>query len=217
MVLLDRCRLFLIALVLGGFVCGTLSGIAQESGVNPAAESGEESKTQSPVAELLSPIATGFVQKLARGEFAEAVTQFDETMTKALPADRLEMVWKNVTQAVGDYRESTGTHHEAVDVYDIIFVTCKFERASLDVKFVFDKERRVTGLFFVPVTHREAYRPPAYVDEAAYREVEVTFGKEPWVISGTRIIPGRDEQARSRILSLMCRGMPNIWRIRPGN
>lgn len=189
MVSLGCCKPFTIAMMLVAVSFGAASAVAQQSLDDRAAPDGQAPGTSSPKEEALSPIAIAFVQKLARGDFASAVSQFDETMTKALPADRLEAVWKNITRSVGAYQQSTGTHYESGDVYDILFVTCKFELASLDVKVVFDKEARVTGLFFLPATHRAAYRPPSYVDEAAYREIEVTFGSEPWLMAGTLSLP----------------------------
>jgi hypothetical protein len=34
--------------------------------------------------------------------------------------------------------------------YDVVLVTCAFEKAELDVKVVYNNEQQVSGLWFVP-------------------------------------------------------------------
>jgi hypothetical protein len=72
----------------------------------------------------------------------------------------------------------------------VVFVTCEFEKVTLDVRVVFDKEKRIGGFQFVPSLPPAKYEPPAYADPARFveREVEVGKGGE-WPLGATLTIP----------------------------
>jgi len=80
------------------------------------------------------------------------VAQYDATMKGALPEPKLREAWQTLLQQAGPFQKRLGTRQEAQAGYQIVFVTCQFERATLDIKVVFNAERQVAGLFFVPAT-----------------------------------------------------------------
>ena len=92
----------------------------------------------------------GVVDQLAGEDFAGVVARFDATMTTALPEPKLRDAWQNLRQQAGSFQKRLGTRVEKQQGYEIVFVTCQFERAVLDTKVVLDADRRVAGLFFVP-------------------------------------------------------------------
>src|SRR5205085_2919124 len=94
--------------------------------------------------------ATAFVAALSRGEFAAAVADFDDAMQKALPADKLKTAWESVTQRYGPYQKQTRTRTETKGKLEIVFVTCQFEKMLLDVRVLFDAEKKIGGLQFLP-------------------------------------------------------------------
>ncbi len=52
---------------------------------------------------------------------------------------------------MGKFKKHTDTHTEQILNYDIVYQTCEFENAVLDVKLVYTKEGdKITGFFFVP-------------------------------------------------------------------
>ena len=91
-----------------------------------------------------------FVKLLAAEQFVTAVEHFDETMKNALPVEKLEEAWKFTTSQVGAFKRQMGSRTEKQGEYDTVFVTCEFEKGPLDVKVVYNSERQVAGLFFVP-------------------------------------------------------------------
>lgn len=96
--------------------------------------------------------AQDFVDALAAGEFDKAVGGFDDTMTKAMPAAQLKTTWATVETQAGKFQKRRSSRIEKAKVkdYDIVFVTCDFEKAALDVKIVYTSDGKVTGLFFTP-------------------------------------------------------------------
>ena len=100
----------------------------------------------------LEQAAREFVDRLAEENFTEAVRTFDATMSEAFPAEKLEEVWTKLQEQVGTYEKQLSVRTEKYDQYDIVFVTCKFSKAILDVKVVYNSRKQVAGLWIVQPT-----------------------------------------------------------------
>ncbi|MGO9201878.1 MAG: alpha/beta fold hydrolase [Limisphaerales bacterium] len=133
-----------------------------------------------------------FVDLLAKGNFARAVTQFDPTMTKAAPEAKLGDIWQGLQAQTGAFKRALGARAEKLMGYDIVLVTCEFARTNLDVKVVFNSNRQVAGLFFVPSRSAAPPPPPPYVRTNAFRERPVTVGSSEWPLPGTLAVPVGD-------------------------
>src|SRR5262245_2487150 len=94
--------------------------------------------------------AEGFVELLAKGNFAGAVGMFDAKMQSALPEEKLRDAWAAINTKAGRFQNRVRTQAQKVGAYDVVFVTCQFEKGPLDVKVVFDSDGKVGGLFFTP-------------------------------------------------------------------
>ena len=162
---------------------------AAESNASPVAASAPASQPVSQTTDL-SAAGTQLVDMLVKGDSAAAVGRFDSTMKSALPEQKLKEVWQTIQQQAGPFTRRLGTRMERVDGYDVVFVTCQFERAELDAKMVFDTDKRIAGLFFVPSqpAAQEAALP-SYVKPGAFREEEFTVGSGEWSLPGTLTLP----------------------------
>jgi dienelactone hydrolase len=129
------------------------------------------------------------VQNMVKEQFAVIADGFDAKMKNALPAAKLKTAWQMLLVQAGAYQHITGARFITDKAYKIVFVTCQFERAALDVKIVFDAAGQVAGLLFLPAEPPTAYTPPDYVKRDAFDEKEVLIGVEPWVLPGTLAIP----------------------------
>ncbi len=139
--------------------------------------------------DLLTARAKEFVQALEKGHFGDSVRYFDETMAKLAPPEKMKEVWEAIIKQVGRFKEQKGIRTESISQYDIVYVTCEFEMASLDIKVVFNKDGQIAGQFFVPSKPDAEYSPPNYVDKDSFKEEEVKFGVEGWHLPGTLTIP----------------------------
>lgn len=131
-----------------------------------------------------------FVELLAKEDFAGAVAQFDATMKAGLPEPKLRETWQAVQAQAGPFQKQLGARATKVAGYDVVLVTCQFERTALDTKVVFDAKGQVAGLFFVP-SHAaaDASGPPPYARTNAFREKEFTVGRGEWRLPGTLTLP----------------------------
>ena len=136
--------------------------------------------------------ATSFVALLATGDFAKAIYTFDATMRGALPESKLRDIWNGLIGQAGAFVKQGATRTERAAGYEIVFVTCEFERANLDVKVVYDADGKIAGLFFLPSSNAPAFSTPPYVSRDAFEEFEVTFGEAPWILPGTISAPKGD-------------------------
>jgi pimeloyl-ACP methyl ester carboxylesterase len=131
--------------------------------------------------------AQKFVELLATGEFFKAVENFDDVMTKAMPEEKLKQVWQTVLKQAGQFKKQAGVRTEILPKYESVYITCQFEKGPLDVKVVFNREKKITGLWFVP-TQKE-YTPPDYVELNSFKEKDVVIGQDDWTLPGTLTIP----------------------------
>jgi uncharacterized protein len=131
--------------------------------------------------------AREFVDLLVKKQFAAAVGRFNEKMTAALPADKLEQTWQALLGQAGPFLAVAGTRSEIKEVREIIYVTCRFEKGSLDAKVVFDGEHRISGLWFVPI--HASSPPPPYAKKDTFGEQEIEIGAGPWQLPGTLTLP----------------------------
>jgi len=99
-------------------------------------------------------LAEQIVQLLSQGDYGGVVEHFDLTMREALPAEKLKETWAEITRQAGSFRRRIGTRTDKSSQrppgYEIVFVTCQFERTVLDCQVVLNPQGKISGLFIVP-------------------------------------------------------------------
>ncbi len=131
-----------------------------------------------------------FVNLLAKQDFAAAVARYDATMKTALPETKLRETWVAVQTQAGAFQKQVRARTQKVQGYDVVLVTCQFEKMALDTKVVFDSQGQVAGLFFLPSQPApESFGPPPSANTNAFREREVKVGSGQWALSGTLTLP----------------------------
>jgi hypothetical protein len=97
-----------------------------------------------------TPLAKEFINLLSGENYSKAVAMFDEKMKEVLPEGKLKEIWQSLLAQAGSFKTQGGIRTDKVQNYDVIFVTCEFEKAALEAKVVFDSTAKIAGLFFVP-------------------------------------------------------------------
>jgi dienelactone hydrolase len=132
-------------------------------------------------------VAKAFVGMFASGDDAKCVALFDTTMKALMPESKVKEARDSVFARFGPFKAQLYTKTQKYMVYDIVFVTCQFERDRADVRVVLDASRKVAGLFFSRTLAE--YRAPAYVKRETFREEEVIVGSGKWALHGTLTLP----------------------------
>lgn len=129
-------------------------------------------------------IANHFLKLLTDAKYTEAVSYFEPIVLQQLPAERLEKIWDQVNEQAGQFEEHTRTRSEKLKNWNVVYLTCQFERSRLDLKLVFTGENKITGIFFVPPKPEGTYHLPLYSNPEKYIE-------KPFIVkSGTFELPG---------------------------
>ena len=139
--------------------------------------------------DTLKILAKQFVERLAQEDFSSTIKYFDSTMITALPVEKLREIWGYLIAQAGHMKKQTGVRIEKSAQYDIVYVTCEFEKASLDIKVVFNIMKEIAGLFFAPSSSSSEYTLPAYTHPESFREKEVVVGRGEWALPGTITFP----------------------------
>ncbi|MFO0947050.1 MAG: DUF3887 domain-containing protein [Planctomycetota bacterium] len=111
--------------------------------------------TAEPVAD-----AKQFVDQLHQGDYEAAVKTFDDTMARVMPPTKLESAWGQLLKLAGPFREQQGTRMEKNGNFNVVHVTCAFEKKKLVAKVVFNDQGKISGLWFGPPTPEAKYSPP---------------------------------------------------------
>ncbi len=140
--------------------------------------------------DALTVKAREFLTALERGDYKTAVRDFDATMLKVSGPDKLETLWtKQLPAQLGAFKQQGPARRETYQGYEIVLVTCSFEKALLDARIVFDKTGKIAGFQFVPPAPPAKYEPPAYADASKFGEIDVTVGSGQWALPGTLTMP----------------------------
>ncbi len=144
-------------------------------GVSVATMGAAKLRAADPPAQDPGPVAAAekFAAFFFDRQFDKAVGQFDATMTKVLPADKLRDLLAGLEKQAGAYKERGKSRLEQVQKYQVVFIPCTFEKGLLEMKVVLDKDVLITGLFFVPPKPAVEWKTPAYADREKFDEVKI--------------------------------------------
>lgn len=135
------------------------------------------------VGELIK-LAEDFLDTLTRGDFTTATANFDDTMKKVMSPDQLERTWKSVLSTAGQFKNRVSVKTDKVQGYDVVIITCEFEKSPIDAKVVFNTSKQIAGLSLNP-----SYMPPGYAKRDSFTEREITVGEGEWAVPGTLSLP----------------------------
>lgn len=147
-------------------------------------------KKEEPEEQDVEDIAIQTIGFLITGYFTQAYEQFNKTVTDEMSLQQLEDIWSALLKQYGEFEKIRSTRVDEELGFDVVYVTCNFSTLGLlDIKMVFDEEKKIAGFQFVPTEIEYKYTPPAYVDLKAFDEANITIGTEEWELPGTLTMP----------------------------
>jgi dienelactone hydrolase len=153
---------------------------------------GQASVPTAQVSSALVGAAKNLVDQMARGDFAAAVAQFDDKMKGVVNEAMLKESWKQIIDSTGAFKAQTGARTGDSQGQPAVYVTCEFEKSTLEMQVVFNAQGKVTGMHFVSPLDAAAdqpYTPPDYVRKEAFKESDVTVGSGEWALPATLSMP----------------------------
>lgn len=145
-------------------------------------------------------IAEEFAGHVSNGRYEEAVKNFDETMIKALPVEKLKQIWESVQTSAGSF-ESLGkpTATQSKGPTNVV-IPAVFKTTTLNLSISVDAEGRISGFWIRPGGAAATYAAADYDKPDRYGEKDVEFGKEPWRIKGKLTRPKGVKRAPAVVL-----------------
>src|SRR3954451_16463787 len=127
--------------------------------------------TAPPAAKEPAAAATELIDRLAKGDFEGAASNFAGVMRTMAPPEKLSEIWTSLQAQMGPYERRTGVRTQKQGPYEMALVTAEFQRSTVDLKVVVEDKGRIPGFFIVGSKRRPGaepeYTPPAYVHRDA--------------------------------------------------
>jgi dienelactone hydrolase len=144
---------------------------------------------QKPVTKTPETLAVEIVTQLETKNFTGVYSHFNSSITSKVTAAQFQSLWEQqVLAEYGNLTRIVRARSSNESGYRVVYVTCNFSRReSLDIKIVFNHQDLVIALLAIPPTIM--YVPPAYVNQSAFTEMQVTVGSGEWVLPGNLSIP----------------------------
>jgi fermentation-respiration switch protein FrsA (DUF1100 family) len=146
-----------------------------------------------PQEDTIEEIAQSLQYHFVNGTLTENIfnTLFDDNIKQQSTPQQLELIWTQITTTYGDFIQITNIRTDQELGYDIIYLTCEYtELGLLDTRVVFDEDKRIAGLQFVPTDLSDQYLPPSYANTQNFTETNITIGNNTeWELPGTLTMP----------------------------
>ncbi|MCF7958200.1 MAG: DUF3887 domain-containing protein, partial [Phycisphaerae bacterium] len=125
-----------------------------------------------------------FVELLTSGQYEEAAKDFDDNMTRLMGEKRLAEKWQSLVANIQPFKRQLVARPDKYQNYDVVLVTCEFEKGPVDVMLVYDSERKISGLHFLPTPMAvwNQYRPATSHKTPGRVELK-SVAQEPTIIS----------------------------------
>ncbi len=137
--------------------------------------------------------AKDFLILLEKQKFEEATDYFAPIVYNQLPASKLKDIWIQINNQVGSFEKLARSRTETMKNWNVVYLTCKFEKSLLDLKLVFTEEDKIAGIFFVPSKPEIEYQLPPYAIKDSYEENPIKVISGSYELPGTLTIPKNKE------------------------
>lgn len=95
--------------------------------------------------------ARAVVHAFAAGDFKTPEAGFTIQMRQALPAAKLEAVWRRITERAGAFEKTGETTSISYQGHTIVLVKTIFKKTPLWTQVVYDSDGKIAGLYFKPM------------------------------------------------------------------
>ncbi len=136
-------------------------------------------------------VAVDIVTLLMESNYTGVYSFFDSSITSQITAEEFAGIWEQqVIPSHGIITKIVRTRMTNESGFAVVYVTCNFSKINaLDVKILFNSEKKVTSLLIVPIQEESQYSPPPYVNLSLFTEEDVTVGSGQWILPATLTIP----------------------------
>lgn len=133
--------------------------------------------------------ALEWIGLLNQGDFSGAAARVDPAVPAgAMGTSELTTLWGQISAQLGELRSVEAGAVVEQGEYHLADLPAEFSSQTLVLRVVLTESLEVSG-FFIRPPDPAPYDPPPYVDEAAFSEIQLEVGVEPWVLPGVLTLP----------------------------
>ncbi|AEN07432.1 hypothetical protein Halar_0167 (plasmid) [halophilic archaeon DL31] len=201
-------RQYLAALgAAGGAVLAGCSGTSDDDPATTGTTNDTETQTEAPDTETtpqqndteseLEAITQDFLEALIAESFDEAYDYASPEFAQSVPQDNLVQQWEANIIPLGEFNQFTSIDYQGEEQgFDVVGAQAAFADGRAEFSVQFD-EQIIEGFVF----NVDAWSPPAYVDESAFTEQELTLAASGDCELGTTVtIPDTNEPVPGVVL-----------------
>lgn len=113
--------------------------------------SGDPEPVGPPLEGEITDLASEFIDNLVKEDYSSAAAFFDAQMKRAMSEKKLKQTWDSLLKQMGAYVGEVDKRVEQSGEYEAVNVITEFANESLNIRVVFNSDKRVSGLWFQPV------------------------------------------------------------------
>ncbi len=134
-------------------------------------------------------LAKKFFKLLDAKRYSECTLLFDSTLSKVLNDSTLKTSWEPLLKNYGKLVKQDSELFESNKLYPSVFLGCVFEKATYDMKVVFNPDKKILGFFMMPPRTKAHYKLPSYAQPENLIEREVTVTTDTFKLPATLMLP----------------------------
>ncbi len=134
-------------------------------------------------------LAKKFFKLLDAKKYHECTLLFDSTLLRALNDSTLKMSWEPLLKNYGKLVIQDSELFESNKQYPSVFLGCVFEKATYDMKVVFNPEKKIIGFFLMPPRTKAHYKLPSYAQSGNLIQREVIVTTDTFNLPATLMLP----------------------------
>jgi dienelactone hydrolase len=140
--------------------------------------------------QTVTELSESFLKKMTREQFDSCEVYFDTSVTDKINSGVMSDVWAQIPRYVGDYRSYDNIRTEKIgDTLDVVIIQCAFEKTKLDLRFVYNKLKKIIGLLFIPPKSKNTYNPPEYYIPSKLYETKLAVKTGTFEMPGILCVP----------------------------
>lgn len=141
----------------------------------------------------VNQISETFLNKMLRGQFDSCRLFFDSSVIDKINPEMIQEIWEKIPNYVGEFKSYQNVRSEIMDSLELVLITCAFEKTKLDLKLVYNKPKKIVGIFFLPVKSNAVYNVPEYYKVERLYETKIPLKTGVFEMPGILCVPNNIE------------------------
>lgn len=138
-------------------------------------------------------ISETFLNTMLRGSYDSCQAYFDASVSDKINARMIQSMWEKIPSYVGEFKSYNNVRTEKADTLEVVLMTCAFEKTKLDLKLVYNKPKKIVGIFFQPVKSNAVYNVPEYYRVEKLYETKIPLKTGEYTMPGAFCVPNNTE------------------------